>query len=140
GHARALRRPAHAVAQLDSGQHRAEWAALAGTRACADSGIDALATMNANPDRTLGDAVEALSLSVVRDDLLLAGLPSGDHHADRDVFRNDALARRLRQAHGCRLFGVGASRPGFVRGRRLSASAADAADRPHRRFRRGRLK
>ncbi len=125
GHARALRRLAHVVSRLDADEHRVDWTALAGTLECTDADIEALAAMNAAPDAVLDDEVHLLRLPVARDDLLLAGLPNGYFRFDWDLFQNHALARRL-QAHGYRLFGIGASWLGFVHAHPLAAAAADA--------------
>ncbi|WP_225540798.1 hypothetical protein [Xanthomonas sp. XNM01] len=125
-HARALHRLAHVAAVLDADAHRVDWTALAGTLECNDADIDALAAMNAAPDAVLDDEVHVLRVPVARDDLLIAGLPNGYFRFDWDIFQNHALARRLQDAHGYRLFGIGASWLGFVGAQPLAAAAADA--------------
>ncbi len=122
--ARGLKRLAHVATQLDVPAHRVDWKALAGTLQCSDADIAALAAANTTPDALLDDEVQLLRIPVARDDLAIAGLPNGYFSSDWDIFQNHALARRLQDSHGYRLFGVGASWLGFVRDQPLSAAAA----------------
>lgn len=125
-HARSLRRLAHVAAQLDVDAHRVDWTTLAGTLECSDADIQALAARNADPDAVLDDEVHVLQTPVARDDLVIAGLPNGYFRFDWDIFQNHALARRLLDQHGYRLFGIGASWLGFVHDHPLPATAATA--------------
>ncbi|MET0288895.1 MAG: hypothetical protein ABW178_04650 [Pseudoxanthomonas sp.] len=124
-HARSLQRLAHVASQLDAHAHRVDWTALAGTLACTDEDIQALARTNVAPDVVLDDEVHVLRVPVDRDDLVIAGLPNGYFRFDWDIFQNHALVRRLQNVHDYRLFGIGAAWLGFFRAQPASAAAAE---------------
>ena len=127
-HAHEARQLAHVQAQLDAPALRVDWRDLADARQSSQEDVDALVAMNRDPDRVLAhdDVVYVQRVPVLRNDLLIAGLPNGYFSADWNVFQNHALVRHLEAAHGYRFFGIGASWLGFVR---TQAPDADAARR-----------
>lgn len=119
------RRLAHVAARLQDPALRESWQGVCGTLVAGVDDVAALAGMNRDPDRVLDDVVYVQRLAVPEDDLLIAGLPNGYFTCDWDVFQNHAVIRQMRDRHGYRLFGIGASWLGFVRDRPMSRDGAD---------------
>ncbi len=118
-------RLAHVVEQLQDPRLREAWEDVCGTLATSADNVAALAGMNRDPDQVLDNVVYVQRLAVPEDDLLIAGLPNGYFTCDWNVFQNHAVIRHMRERHGYRFFGIGASWLGFVRERPMSKKNAD---------------
>ncbi|CCH30262.1 hypothetical protein ABZ816_17740 [Actinosynnema sp. NPDC047251] len=119
------------AAKLDDPALRFSWEALPGTVVTNVADVEALVTVNREPDAVLDDVVYVQPLPVERDDLLIAGLPNGYFSADWDVFQNHAVIRRLHERHGYRFFGIGAAWLGFLRDDPTSPASDVVADLVH---------
>lgn len=125
-HAYEARRLAHIAAQLRTPALRQSWEDVCSTLMSTQDDVAALIDTNRDPDRVLDAVVYVQRLAVPEDELLIAGMPNGYFSCDWDVFQNHAVIRRMRERHGYRFFGIGASWLGFVRDAPLSAVAANA--------------
>jgi hypothetical protein len=114
----------HVVQCLDDPALRRDWRDASKAMTALPEDIDALVAMNRDPDQVLDTVVFVQKLPVVRDDLLIAGLPNGYFTSDWGVFDNHA-AIRLLETHGYRFFGIGASWLGFIRDGFMDQASAD---------------
>ncbi|KAF0847537.1 hypothetical protein [Nocardia caishijiensis] len=120
------------AALLDDPDRQIEWSTLHGTSTVSSYDLDALAAMNRTPDVVLDDVVLIQRVPVARDDLAIAGIPNGYFTADRDIFANHAVVRRMAD-HGYRFTGLGATLLGFDRPtpptpKQVTALIADLTD------------
>lgn len=123
-HAFEARRLAHVAAQLQAPRLNEGWEDVCGTLATSAVDVAALVGMNRDPDQVLDEVVYVQRVAVPEEDLLIADLPNGYFTSDWNVFQNHAVIRRMRERHGYRFFGIGASWLGFVRERPMSEVGA----------------